>query len=142
MRVVGLFHATVPVFDLARAERFYRAALGLGRHATPSYFPDQVVFLDLGAAMLHLIRYDGGPPRPAPAVPAAAGDRAAFLAAQAQGHALPTHVALEVDDLAAARARVVAAGGAVVQEIEARPGGLRSLFFLDPDRNWVELVQR
>ena len=55
---------------------------------------------------------------------------------------LPTHLALEVDDLEGARARVVAAGGAVVQEIETRPGGLRSLFFLDPDRNWVELVQR
>ena len=81
MRVVSLFHATLPVFDLARAELFYHDALGLGRHATPSYFPDQVVFLDLGAAMLHLIRYDSGPPRPAPAAPAAAGDLAALPAA-------------------------------------------------------------
>ena len=55
---------------------------------------------------------------------------------------LPTHLAIEVDDLEAARARVTDAAGRLVQGIETRPGGLRSLFFLDPDHNWVELVQR
>ena len=140
MRATGLFHATLPAFDLARAERFYREVFGSARHAT-SYFPEAVVFLALGNAMLHLIRYDAGPVRPAPATAAEAGHREAFLAAQAQAHVLPTHLAIAVDDLEAARAQVTAAGGRIVQGIETRPDGLRSLFFLDPEHNWVELVQ-
>jgi quinol monooxygenase YgiN len=35
-RATGLFHATLPVDDLARAEAFYREFLGIPRHAAPS----------------------------------------------------------------------------------------------------------
>ena len=46
VQVKSLFHATLPVFDLERAETFYREVLGIRRHATPSYFPNPVVFLE------------------------------------------------------------------------------------------------
>ena len=85
VKVKGLFHATLPVYDLARAEAFYRELLGIQRHATPSYFPETVVFLDLGNTMIHLVRYKDEYSR---------GDY--------QAH----HLAIEVEDLEAARASV------------------------------------
>ena len=76
VRATGLFHATLPVWDLARAERFWFTLLGITRHATPSYFPTSVVFLDLGNTMIHLVRYGDAIPRP---------------------HPRSTHLAIEVD---------------------------------------------
>jgi len=66
VRATGLFHATLPVWDLERAERFWYDLLGIRRHATPSYFPARVVFLDLGNTMIHLVRYGDEIPRPHP----------------------------------------------------------------------------
>lgn len=144
VRVTGVFHATLAAWDLARAERFYREVLGIGHHATPSYFPENVVFLDLGNTMIHLIRDSAGMPRTDPAAAALASDEdgeAAFLRRQAEGRRLRLHVALEVDDLEAALDRVRAAGRPIVQEIVTRPDGMRCFYFLDTEDNRVELVQ-
>jgi len=119
VRARGLFHATLPVWDLERAERFWRDLLGIARHPTPSYLPDRVVFLDLGNAMIHLVRPADGPPPPPPR---------------------STHLALEVDDLDAAYARVRAAGCELLTEITPRPD-MRCFFFLDPEGNRIELTQ-
>ena len=119
-RATGLFHATLPVTDLARAERFYQELLGIERHATPSYFPETVVFLDLVNTMIHLVRYPDDVPRPDPR---------------------STHLAIEVDDLEAALAKVKAMGATILRDIVARPDGMRCFYFLDTEGNRVELVQ-
>lgn len=119
-RVVGLFHATLPVEDLERAEAFYRDFLGIRRHATPSPFPETVVFLDLGNTMIHLVRRRDGTP--------AIDPRA-------------THLAIEVDDIDALFEVAKQRGVTLLSEaIVARPD-FRCFFFLDPDQNRVELTQ-
>ena len=118
VRATGLFHATPPVWDLERAERFWFTLLGIKRHATPSYFPNTVVFLDLGNTMIHLVRYGEEIPRP---------------------HPRSTHLAIEVDDLEAAYAAVKAAGCELLSEITARPD-MRCFYFLDSEGNRIELI--
>jgi len=118
VRVKGLFHATLPVYDLERAETFYREVLGIGRHEIPSYFPERVVFLDLGNTMIHLVRYDDQ-----------------FSRGDYQAH----HLAIEVDDLEAAMERVKAAGCRVLNDIVQRPD-MRCFNFLDTEQNRVELT--
>lgn len=120
VRATGLFHATLPVWDLERAELFYRGLLGVQRHATPSYFPATVVFLDLGNTMIHLVRYGDDVPRPDPR---------------------STHLAIAVDDLDAARVRVLEAGITPMTEILSRADGMRCFYFIDTEGNRVELVQ-
>ncbi len=119
-RATGLFHATLPVTDLERAETFYRDLLGIQRHAQPSYFPNTVVFLDLGNTMIHLVRYSDEIPRPDPR---------------------STHVAIEVDDLDGALADVRAAELKVLTEIVTRVDGMRCFYFIDTEGNRVELTQ-
>ena len=119
MQVKGLFHATLPVYDIARAETFYRDVLGIGRHATPSYFPENVVFLDLGNTMIHLVRY-----------------KDEFSRGDYQAH----HLAIEVDDLEAGLAAVKAAGCQLLTDITERPD-MRCFYFLDTEGNRVELTQ-
>jgi len=119
VKVKGLFHATLPVYDIARAETFYRDVLGIQRHATPSYFPETVVFLDLGNTMVHLVRY-----------------KDEFSRGDYQAH----HLAIEVDDLDAARARVEASGARILTSITDRPD-MRCFYFLDTEGNRVELTQ-
>ncbi len=119
VRARGLFHATLPVWDLNRAERFWDDLLGIKRHATPSYRPSSVVFLDLGNAMIHLVRYGDEIPRP---------------------HPRSTHVAIEVDDLDTAYEKVKAAGCELLTEITPRPD-MRCFYFLEPEGNRIELTQ-
>jgi catechol 2,3-dioxygenase-like lactoylglutathione lyase family enzyme len=119
-QATGLFHATLPVDDLARAEAFYRDFLGIQRHATPSPFPDRVVFLDLGNAMIHLVQRRPETPRIPPRA---------------------THLAIEVDDLDTLYAAAARYGATEISErIETRPD-FRCFFFLDPEENRVELTQ-
>ena len=120
VRATGLFHATLPVWDLERAERFYNDLLSIQRHATPSYFPATVVFLDLGNTMIHLVRYGDDVPRP---------------------DSRSTHLAIEVDDLEAARSKVQEAGITPATEILTRADGMRCFYFIDTEGNRVELVQ-
>jgi predicted enzyme related to lactoylglutathione lyase len=114
-----LFHATLPVWDLARAEQFWKELLGIERHAVPSYHPATVVFLDLGNAMLHLVRYGDDVPRPDPR---------------------STHVAIEVDDLDGVYAEVQARGLKLLTGIVERPD-MRCFYFIDTEGNRVELTE-
>ena len=88
-RATGLYHATLPVWDLDASEAFWRELLGIRRHAKPSYVPGMVVFLDLGNTMIHLVQYGADVPRP---------------------DVRSTHVAIAVDDLEGALADVKARG--------------------------------
>ena len=141
MVVLHLDHVAVPTWDLERAERFYQAAFGLRRHATPAYVPGQVVFLDLGNARLDLMHRDLAR-RAAGSAPLAAADLDAFLAVQAQTRNLWAHLALQVEDLEGALERVVAAGGTVVRGAALRPDGqTRGAFICDTEQNLIALVQ-
>jgi len=119
-RAIGLYHATLPVWDLDASERFWRELLGVRRHAKPSYVPEMVVFLDLGNTMLHLVRYGDEVPRP---------------------DVRSTHLAIAVDDLDGALAEVKARGLEVLREPTGRPDGARCFYFVDPDGNRVELIE-
>ena len=120
VQVKSLFHATLPVFDLDRAETFYREVLGIQRHKVPSYIPGSVVFLDLGNTMIHLVRYKDEYSR---------GDY--------QAH----HLAIEVDDLEGALERVKASGMRVLNEKFTDRPDMRCFNFLDTEGNRVELMQ-
>ena len=120
VRATGLFHATLCVWDLERAEAFWRELLQIPRHRTPSYFPDRIVFLDLGNTMLQLIRYPDDVGRPDP-----------------RG----LHIAIEVDDLDEAWDKVHASGVKVLsKEIVTREDGMRCFYFIDTEGNRVELT--
>jgi predicted enzyme related to lactoylglutathione lyase len=119
-QATGLFHATLPVYDLERAEGFWRDLLGIQRHVTPSYFPATVVFLDLGNTMIHLVRYGDEVPRPDPR---------------------STHVAIEVTDVDEAYRQVQELGMKLLTEIVTRADGMRCFYFVDTEGNRIELVK-
>ncbi|MGH2459731.1 MAG: VOC family protein [Chloroflexota bacterium] len=118
MPSIQIHHVAIPVFDLERAETFYREVLGIGRSRMPSYNPASIVFLDCGPNMLHLIRYPDGVAR--------------------QGRK-GVHWAFEVDELDAAFQKVVAAGCEIEVPISKRPDGSPYFFFYDPEGNRIEL---
>ena len=144
VRATGLFHATLVCWDLDRAEAFYREVLGIGRHATPSYFPGEVVFLDLGNTMVHLSRFGIAARRPDSGTDAAGldlADEAAFFERQRQVHPMRLHIAIEVDDLDAALSLVRESGRPILQGPLTRADGMRCFYFADTEWNRVELVQ-
>ncbi len=118
MKVTGIHHAGIPVYDLERAEAFYRDILGIGRSEMPSYNPESIVFLDCGPSMVHLIRYGDQVQRP--------GRKG-------------VHWAFEVDDIEAAYRRVVESGVEIEVPLSARPDGSPYFFFYDPEGNRIEI---
>ena len=101
----------LPVADVARAKAFYAAAFGSDfTDFGPTYASTLTGAGDLGLQ----------------------GDRAEQTAAL-----LPV---VAVDDLDAALAAVVAAGGAITRPIFAFPGG-RRFHFRDPDRHELAAMQ-
>lgn len=118
MPSIQIHHVAIPVFDLERAETFYREVLGIERSRIPSYNPASIVFLDCGPNLIHLIRYPDGVTRP--------GRKG-------------VHWAFEVEDLERAYGRVVAAGCEIEVPISTRPDGSPYFFFYDPEGNRIEL---
>lgn len=115
---IAIHHVAILVYDLERAETFYREVLGIGRSSTPSYNPASIVFLDCGPTMIHLIRYPDSTARP--------GRKG-------------VHWAFEVTDLEVAYRKVVDAGCEIEVPISARPDGSPYFFFYDPEGNRIEL---
>lgn len=120
MGVTHVHHVGIPVYDLARAEAFYRDVLGIGRSETPSYNPSSIVFLSCGVSMIHLIRYGDEIERP--------GRKG-------------VHWAFEVDDLEEAYQRVSASGCEIEISISPRPDSTLYFFFYDPEGNRIELCR-
>jgi len=121
--VATLYRVILPVTDIEDAARFYGAVLGApgervsgGRH----YFAGG----DGGAI---LACYD----------PRADGDRMG----DGWRHHSNQYLYFSVDDLDAARARVVEAGGQDVTEIAAMPWGETMFYALDPFANPISFVQ-
>jgi catechol 2,3-dioxygenase-like lactoylglutathione lyase family enzyme len=119
----GIDHFGLEVTDLARAERFYTGLFGL---AVKRRFPG-VVVLDFNGRSFNLLERKDR----APADPGAIG--------RPTGR---THLAFEVSpaDFAAAMARFAAAGVPTHPVIDW--GDHDGLYFLDPDGNLLELINR
>jgi catechol 2,3-dioxygenase-like lactoylglutathione lyase family enzyme len=118
--ILGLHHAqvTIPVGAEDAARRFFCGELGLREVPKPAVLAVRGGFwLALGAAQLHVAVEDGI-------------DRRRTKA----------HVALEVDDLAALRARLEGLG---LEILDGEPiPGLARFEFRDPFGNRMEVVQR
>lgn len=114
MRIAAIHHHSVAVTDLARARAFYRDVLGLREIPAPPSFGGRVAWFALADQQLHLLRSSAADPP---------GER---------------HVALHVDDVAAAQRELVARG-LVVERGSGIPGAER-IFIHDPDGNRIELI--
>jgi lactoylglutathione lyase len=121
-RVTGLAHIGIRVHDLDRASRFYE---GLGfAHAWGPFGPDQVSGLRHPSGLeINLIVN-----APEPEAPNVLMD----VAAKHPGF---THIALAIDDVAAAEADLAAVG----IPVSGKRGNV-ALFVRDPDGNVIELA--
>lgn len=127
--IAGVLETCLYATDLAAAERFYGAALGLHAFARE---PGRHVFFRCGAGVL--LVFD-------PARTRGAAGRVGGVPIPPHGASGPGHVAFAVPEaeLPAWRERLAAHGVAIEAEV-AWPRGGRSLYVRDPDGNSVELA--
>ena len=127
---IRLQHCGLVVADLDRSRRFYAEALGLEEVPRPPNFTFAGAWFRFGEDEIHLLAEAdttgrAGAPDPGPS--------AAF--------GLATHLAFEVDDLAAACARLVENGVVLIGGPMPRGDGVTQVFFHDPDGYVLELFQ-
>jgi catechol 2,3-dioxygenase-like lactoylglutathione lyase family enzyme len=127
----GIQHCALVVSDLERSRRFFRDALGLTEIARPANFAFAGAWFQAGADEVHLILEDdttmrAGASEPGPGL----------------GVGLVTHLALEVDDLAAMLGRLHERGVEIGGGPMPRGDGVEQAFVLDPDGYVVEVFQR
>ncbi len=131
-----LDHVGVNVADLAKAEAWYCAALGLEREIAlriDSVGLDIVMLRHAGHGhRIELLHRAGGHPGLRAADPAGA--------ALTEGYG---HIAFDVPDLDAAHVRLLGHGAREVMPPQPAPEpGVRMSFLADPEGNLIELVQR
>ena len=125
-----LQHCGLIVADLERSRRFYGGALGLEEVARPQNFVFAGAWFQIGDDQLHLLVADdttgrAGGPDPGPSA----------------RMGLATHIALEVDDLEAARARLHQHAIELIGGPMPRGDGYDQLFVRDPDGFVIELFE-
>jgi catechol 2,3-dioxygenase-like lactoylglutathione lyase family enzyme len=123
-----LQHCGLIVADLERSRRFYGGALGLEEVPRPQNFRFEGAWFQVGEDQLHLLlegettgRAGGPDPGPSATV------------------GLANHIALEVDDLDAALARVGDHGVPLIGGPMPRGDGYDQVFMRDPDGYVIEL---
>ena len=126
----ALQHCGLIVADLERSRRFYGGALGLEEVPRPANFTFEGAWFAVGDDQLHLLvesdttsRAGGPDPGPSAAV------------------GLANHIALVVDDLDAALARLDEHGVALIGGPMPRGDGWTQVFMRDPDGYVVELFE-
>lgn len=127
----GLQHLGLIVADLERSRRFYGEALGLEEVLRPGNFVFSGAWFAVGPDdQLHLI------------VEAETTGRAGAADPGASGRVgLANHVAIEVDDLEAACARLDEHGVRLIGGPMPRGDGVTQVFTRDPDGYVIELFQ-
>ena len=123
-----LQHCGLIVADLDRSRRFYGGALGLREVPRPDNFVFEGAWFQVGDDQLHLLvesettgRAGGGEPGPSATV------------------GLANHIALEVDDLDGALARLEEHGVSLIGGPMPRGDGYDQVFMRDPDGYVIEL---
>ncbi|MBD2090146.1 VOC family protein [Microcoleus sp. FACHB-1515] len=118
MQLTTYLHTALRVSDLARAEHFYGAVLGLMKVDRPLKYPG--AWYQIGAVQLHLIVDEQMEPIAPP-----------------EKWGRDRHFALGVVDLEVAKAHLQAQGC----ELQMSASGRSALFTQDPDGNVIELTQ-
>lgn len=119
IHITHYLHTAIRVSDLAKAEQFYSAVLGLTKVERSLRFPG--VWYQLGDVQIHLIE---------DAAFASNGDRP-------EKWGRDRHLAFAVSDLDAAQHALDESGYPVQRSASGRP----ALFTQDPDGNIIELSQ-
>ena len=125
-----LQHCGLIVADLERSRRFYGGALGLEEVARPHNFVFEGAWFQVGEDQIHLLVASETTGR------AGTGDPGPSVAT-----GLATHVAIEIDDLSAALARLAEHGVELVGGPMPRGDGYDQVFVLDPDGYVIELFE-
>jgi lactoylglutathione lyase len=123
-------HVGLVVSDLDRSRRFYACALGLEEVPRPSNFVFDGAWFRFGGTELHLLSDEhatGGAGQPDPGAGAERG--------------MTHHLALEVDDLGQACARLAENGVPLAGGPMPRGDGYTQVFFLDPDGYVLEFFE-
>jgi catechol 2,3-dioxygenase-like lactoylglutathione lyase family enzyme len=118
------------VADLERSRRFYGGALGLEEVSRPHNFVFEGAWFQVGDDQLHLLVETETTSRAGAADP---GPSASV--------GLATHIALEVDDLGGALARLEERGVSLIGGPMPRGDGYDQVFMRDPDGYVIELFQ-
>jgi catechol 2,3-dioxygenase-like lactoylglutathione lyase family enzyme len=123
-------HVGLVVSDLERSRRFYAGALGLEEVPRPSNFVFDGVWFRFGGTELHLLSDQHATGGAGQQDPGAGVERG-----------MTHHLALEVDDLTPACARLAEYGVPLEGGPMPRGDGYMQVFFLDPDGYVLELFQ-
>ena len=138
----GFNHIGVSVRDLDRSIEFYRDLLGLALIAAPFPFSGPMFSQVMGvedakgrmcvmrAANVQLELFEFTSPEPAPKDPD-----------HSVAHHGLTHFGIDVEDIDATYARLVAAGVRFHCPVQTFPGGMRATYGRDMDGNVFELLQ-
>jgi len=127
----GIQHCALVVSDLERSRDFYGDVLGLEEIGRPSMFAFAGAWFRAGTDEVHLIVESDTTMRAGASAPS-----------NALGSGLVTHLAIEVDDLAAMLERIAEHGVAVGGGPMPRGDGVDQAFLEDPDGYVVEVFER
>ena len=123
-------HVGLVVSDLERSRRFYAGALGLEEVPRPPNFVFDGAWFRFGGTELHLLSDEHATGGAGQRDPGAGVERG-----------MTHHLALEVDDLDAACARLAESDVALAGGPMPRGDGYVQVFFRDPDGHVLELFQ-
>ena len=129
IRVKTLDHVTIVVSDLERSTRFYTEVIGMRQVERPDFgFPGR--WFQAGDTQIHMNLETEN------------AGKAGFPFQRAKSLASGFHYAFEVDDCAAAIARIEELGISIADGPRSRPDGARQFYIYDPDGHLVELFSR
>jgi catechol 2,3-dioxygenase-like lactoylglutathione lyase family enzyme len=129
--LIGIQHFALVVSDLDRSRRFYGEQLGMEERQRPPNFTFGGAWYRAGGQEIHLILAGDTTSEPGwkdPGASARAG--------------LAMHLAVEVDNLDAERARLESVGLGLFAGPLERGDGIVQLYVEDPDGHLVELFER
>ncbi len=129
--LIGIQHVALVVSDLDSSKRFYAEQIGMEELQRPPNFAFAGAWFRAGGQEIHLIVAGDTTSEP--------GWKGPGLGAQA---GLAVHLAIEVDDLEAERARLESVGIDVFAGPLERGDGVVQFYVKDPDGHLVELFER